>query len=154
MKIRHKEYEIDDSVERVDFGAVHGWLTTAYWSVGITRDEIIRGAAGSGSVVGCYGPDGQTGYLRVISDEIRFAYFADVFVDERCRGRGMARAMMRFALELPKYKGVCTWLLATEDTRVYEGLGFKTLEKPEKWMMLQRPISIKIHKAAKPHTVK
>jgi GNAT superfamily N-acetyltransferase len=139
MIIRHKEYEIDDSIERVDFQAVHGWLATAYWCLGVERDEVICGAQGANGVVGCYGGSGQVGYLRVISDEARFAYFADVFVDEKHRGRGIGRAMMRFALDMPKYGDVGIWLIATEDARVYAGLGFKPLEKPEKWMMLTRP---------------
>jgi GNAT superfamily N-acetyltransferase len=140
MIIGHKEYEIDDSLERVDFQAVHGWLATAYWSLGVTRDEVIRGAQCANSVIGCYDLSGlQAGYLRVISDEARFAYFADVFVDEKFRGRGIGRAMMRFALDMPKYGDVGIWLIATEDTRVYAGLGFKPIEKPEKWMMLVRP---------------
>ncbi len=140
MKTRFKDkYEIDDSLERIDFSVLEKWLSETWWSPGIGREEIIRGANKSTIVVGCYGENGQVGYLRVVSDKTRFAYFMDVFVDERHRRKGIASAMMQFVMNHPDFKYVYQWLLATKDAHgVYEKLGFRPLPNPGSWMMIRK----------------
>jgi GNAT superfamily N-acetyltransferase len=92
-------------------------------------------------VVGAYTPDKQqVGYLRVVSDRATFAWIADVYVDELHRGKGLATAMMRFALEHPQYQGLRKWALATRDAHeLYKSVGFTPLPAPERWMMYRPP---------------
>ena len=136
MKRPHGEYEIDDARERLDFQTVHGWLTGTYWSPGIDRDTVERGARHSALVVGAYREDKQVGYLRVVSDTTRFAWVCDVYVDEAHRGRGLAKEMIRFAQENPELKEVFRWLLATRDAHdVYRSVGFTELPEPGRWML-------------------
>ena len=134
----HDGYEIDDSRERVDFTSVHAWLAGAYWSQGETREMIERAAAGSTLVVGAYAGTQQVGYLRVVSDRVTFAWVSDVFVAEAHRKRGIARAMVRFAVEHPEFQNMRRWLLATRDAHgVYASLGFAGLTKPQSMMELR-----------------
>lgn len=146
MKTTYKEeYEIDDSFDRIDFDIVQRWLSGAYWSPGIEKGEVVKGAANSSMVVGCYFKGAQAGYLRAVSDKTRFGYLLDVFVDEKHRGKGIARGMIRFVLEHPDLKGVYQWLLATKDAHgVYSKLGFAPLADPEKWMMIKKERERKI----------
>lgn len=140
MKKCFKEYEIDDFFDRVDFNVVEKWLSGTYWSPGIEKSEIIQGAKNSSAVVGCYYGDEQVAYLRVISDRTRFAYFLDVFVDEKHRRKGIAQAMIKFVFEHPDFKDVYQWLLATRDGHgVYTKLGFQPLPNPEAWMIIKKP---------------
>lgn len=45
MKINFRDkYEIDDSLERIDFSVLEKWLSGTWWSPGIGREEIIQGA--------------------------------------------------------------------------------------------------------------
>lgn len=135
-----RAYEIDASLARFDFARVHAWLKTAYWSVDITRAEVERGFGHSTLVVGAYGATGQVGCLRVVSDRTRFAYIMDAFVEEGQRGGGIARAMVRFALEHPDLAPVYQWRLATDDAHgVYAKLGFTRITDEERWMVLARP---------------
>jgi GNAT superfamily N-acetyltransferase len=137
MTRSHDDYEIDDRRDRIDFERVHSWLTTTYWSPGIARERVERAANGSSLVIGVYRGKEQVGYARVISDRTTFGYLADVFVDEAHRGRGIARAMVRFALDSPDHQGLRRWLLATADAHaVYAGVGFVPLPMPERWMAL------------------
>ena len=134
------DYEIDDDMERVQFERVHGWLTHSYWSPGIARDLVERAAANSCIVIGCYLRDRQVGYARVLSDTVRFAYMADVFVDEGHRRKGLAGAMVRFAQAHPAIADVKSILLATRDAhQVYKAVGFTELQNPEIWMRWLRP---------------
>jgi len=140
MKSRFKEYILDDAISSIDFACVTQWLAGSYWSAGIARPEVEKGARNSALVVGAYGPEGaQAGYARVASDKTRFAYVMDVFVDETHRGKGLAGAMLRFAMDHPELQDVYQWLLATQDAQgVYAKLGFKPLEYPERWMVLRK----------------
>ena len=60
-------------------------------------------------------------------------------MDPAHRKKGLAKAMVRFALEHPDFKPVYGWLLATKDAHtVYSALGFTPLSAPEKWMTLNK----------------
>ena len=111
-------------------------LSKVYWSPGITGAEVWKGIGNSALVVGAYAEDGrQVGFLRVISDRVRFAYVLDVVVREDRRRQGIARQMVNYALAHPELAEVYHWLLMTSDAHgVYEKCGFEALRTPEKWM--------------------
>ena len=127
--------EVDDDRRRLAFDLVTAWLGTTHWSPGIGREKVEKAARGSAVVVGAYRDGRQVGYLRVVSDGTTFAWIADVFVDEAARGKGVARAMVRFALGHPELQGIRRWMLATRDAHgVYAGVGFKVVDRPESLM--------------------
>jgi nitroimidazol reductase NimA-like FMN-containing flavoprotein (pyridoxamine 5'-phosphate oxidase superfamily)/GNAT superfamily N-acetyltransferase len=141
VEARHGEYRISDDRSRTDFARVAAWLHEAYWCPGIPRWAVERAARGSSLVVGGYAPEGQqVGYLRVVSDRTRFANLMDVFVDPAHRGRGLARAMTRFALEHPEHRGIARWLLGTRDAHgLYAREGFTPLTEPGRLMQRVSP---------------
>ena len=134
-------YQLTDQWERMDFARVQEWLKDSYWVPGISREEVERGARHSALVVGSFTADGsQVGFLRVVSDKTRFAYFMDVFVDPLHRGKGLAKAMMEFVIGHSDFKTVKQWVLATRDAQeVYRPLGFEPLAHPERWMARMIP---------------
>jgi GNAT superfamily N-acetyltransferase len=140
MELLYRGYVIHDEIESIDFRRVTEWLAGSYWSPRISQREVEKGARNSSLVIGSYdAEDVQVGYARIASDKTRFAYIMDVFVEPAHRGKGLAGAMIRFAMEHPEYHDVYQWLLATSDAhRVYEKLGFKPLDHPERWMILRK----------------
>jgi GNAT superfamily N-acetyltransferase len=141
MILRHDDYEIDDSITRQDFDLVFGWLRTTYWwQYGLTREKVERGARHCALVVGAYlDGDGQVAYARVVSDTIRFAWIADVYVAPAHRDKGLARAIVRFALDHPALSDVHVWLLGTRDAHgVYAPLGFARVPDQNNFMILRR----------------
>ena len=129
------KYEISFDPEKIDWPRVHGWLTSSYWTPGISFDRVKKAAENSALGLGAYIDREQVGYLRVISDKTRFAYLCDVWVDERHRGQGIGRAMVQTALEHPDMANV-SWLLATKDAHgVYTKLGFEPLKNPDRCMV-------------------
>jgi GNAT superfamily N-acetyltransferase len=141
MQSVHDGYTLSDELERIDFATVTEWLAGSYWSPGISRKEVERGARHSSLVVGAYdGSGAQVGYARVASDRTRVGFVMDVFVDEQHRKRGLGREMVRFAMEHPDHRPVYRWLLATDDAHgVYEKLGFARHPNPERIMQLAKP---------------
>ena len=136
------EFEIRSGAEAMDFVRVHGWLTTAYWSPGVTQEKVEQAAHNSSLVLGAFVGSQQIGYLRVVSDKTTFAWVCDVFVDESHRGRGVAQALVRNALEDSDHQDMRRWLLATRDAhKTYAAVGFVPLESPERWMLKGKQVT-------------
>jgi GNAT superfamily N-acetyltransferase len=132
-------YEIDDAPGRLDFPKLEEWLSASYWSPRIKEPEIRKGAANSTLVVGCYLDGKQVGYMRLVSDKVRFAWVMDVYVEEAHRRKGIAEGMMRFSMEHPELLDVYSWMLATKDAHsVYSKVGFGPLDRPENVMGLKK----------------
>lgn len=134
-------YEISADSGRVDVDAVHRWLSQeSYWAVGRAREVTERAIAGS-ICVGAYdGAGAQAGFARVVSDRATFAWLCDVFVFAEHRGRGLARAMVAAAMDLPELATVRQWILATADAHgVYAPLGFEPI-RDDRWMVRRRPV--------------
>jgi GNAT superfamily N-acetyltransferase len=137
----HADYEIDDSFARHDFTTVHRWLSETYWwqSPSLPREKLERGARHSALTIGVYHGNQQVGFARVVSDTIRFGWIADVYVAPAHRKQGLARAMVRFALDHPQLKEVNKWLLATKDAHgVYAALGFTPPPDADAYLQLWR----------------
>jgi GNAT superfamily N-acetyltransferase len=133
--------EISSDQQKLNISSVQEMLSKVSWSPGITENEIQKGINNSALVVGAYTEnDRQIGFLRVVSDKIRFAYFTDVVVHPDFRRNGIGQQMVKFALSHPELKDVYQWLLATADAHgVYAKCGFKPLKEPEKWMAIANP---------------
>jgi ribosomal protein S18 acetylase RimI-like enzyme len=130
--------QISSDREKLQIGEIQSMLSGTYWCPGITEIEIWKGIRNSALAVGAYLENGrQIGFLRVVSDKVRFAYLLDVVVADAYRRRGIAREMVRYTLSHPELKEVYQWLLATSDAHgVYRECGFRSLERPEKWMAI------------------
>jgi len=136
-----REFSVRAGPEAMDFDAVTAMLGSAYWSLGIGKEEVERGARNSALVVGAFTEDGrQVGYARAVSDKVRFAYVLDVFVRKEFRNRGAAKLMMKRILEAEELSEVYQWLLITRDAHeLYEKLGFSVISRPNDWMEIRRP---------------
>ncbi|HEY3780969.1 MAG TPA: GNAT family N-acetyltransferase [Fimbriimonadaceae bacterium] len=131
-------YVISNDKSRLDIAKVHSWLTTSYWSPGVSLETVARAAENSALTIGVYLGSEQVGYLRVVSDKTTFAWVADVWVDEPHRGKGLARKMVRAALEDKEHQGLRRWVLATRDAHeIYESCGFVPLPERSRWMVRQ-----------------
>ena len=91
-----------DELNQIDFEHVTHWLSASYWSPGISQAIVEKGARHSTVVVGVFIDGKQVAYGRAISDTTRFAYVADVVVDEAFRQQGIATALMNYLIHHPK----------------------------------------------------
>lgn len=132
-------YEISSDRTRIDFERVHSWLSSSYWSPGVSRERVEQAARGSSLVLGAYLDGTQVAYLRVVSDRTTFAWICDVWVDDDHRGLGIAKAIVRSAMADPDHADLRRWVLATRNAHpVYAACGFQPLPKPESWMVIQK----------------
>ena len=127
--------ELSDDAERIDVDRVHAWLTTSYWTPGITRERVAKQIAGSHCLGAYDAHGGQVGFARLISDKASFAWLADVWIDAPVRGQGIGRRMVRWFLDHSDYATVRRFALVTADAHgVYKGLGFHAPIRPDRYM--------------------
>jgi GNAT superfamily N-acetyltransferase len=127
------EWVISTDPARLQLDVVHGWLVSCYWSPGIRRD-VMDNAFAHSLVAGAYRGGVQIGVARVVTDQATFAWLCDVFVDDRARGLGIARAMVRTLMDDPRLQTLRRWCLATRSAHdVYGPLGFAPVD-PTLWM--------------------
>lgn len=124
--------------DRMDVDRIHGWLSRAYWSVGIPRDVVKR--AMERSLCFAAFVDGvQVGFARAVTDATTFAYVCDVIVDEEHRGKGVGNALITAMMAHPDLQNLRRMGLVTRDAQsLYEPFGFAALANPERHMEVVR----------------
>ena len=128
-------YRLSLMAKDADPVAAHAFLTTSYWSPGISLDTVARAIANSICAT-VHDASGQIGMARVVSDRATFAYLADVYVLAAHRGKGLAWAMVAALQAHPQLQGLRRWLLFTKDAHaVYAKLGWQPLDHPERVML-------------------
>ena len=148
MQAVRDDFLLSSDPDLLDFDIIHGFLSQAYWSVGIPR-ALVEQAARHSRPYGLYHcPTAherrQVGYLRLVTDFTAFAYLADVFVLDHVRGQGLAKWMVRTMLDDPALQEVRGWMLATQDAHeLYRKFGFDALETPRRFMRRNVPPSWK-----------
>jgi GNAT superfamily N-acetyltransferase len=119
---------------RLDVELIHRVLATTYWASNIPR-EIVVGAIAGSIAFGLYEHDRQVGFARVISDMATYAYLADVFVVEECRGRGLGDWLVESIRLHPQLQGLRRFALITRDAGpLYARHGFAAPSEPSGYM--------------------
>jgi predicted N-acetyltransferase YhbS len=117
---------------------IHGVLTETYWSPGIAREVVARGAANSICVVARDDAGALIGFARVVTDRATFAWLCDVIVLPAHQGQGIGRDLVRVLQAHPELGHLRRWLLGTRDAHgVYEKLGFTAIEEPHRLMHIR-----------------
>ncbi len=131
---------IVDGFEKMDFDSVTAMLSSAFWCIGIEKDEVVKGALNSALVVGAFVGDRQVGYARAVSDKTRFAYIMDVYVHQEFQKKGIGQSLVNHILNHEQLADVYQWLLITKDAHeVYGKCGFGELSRPGDWMEIRNP---------------
>ncbi|HVK11922.1 MAG TPA: GNAT family N-acetyltransferase [Gemmataceae bacterium] len=132
-------YTISTDPGRLDFPAVHRFLSTSYWAPGLPMEVLTRAVAGS-LCFGLYHGGEQVGFARVVTDRATFAYLCDAFVLEEHRGRGLSKWLMEVITAHPDLQGLRRFMLVTRDAHgLYEQFGFRPPVRPEGHMEIHRP---------------
>ena len=133
--ITKNEYTISTDKNKIDTRYVYGFLTESYWSPGISFQKVNKGIEGALSF-GIYSREQQIGFARMITDQTSFAYLADVFIDDKFRGKGLGKWFVETILAHPGLQGLRRILLATRDAhKLYEQFGFTPLPNPDRFMV-------------------
>jgi N-acetylglutamate synthase-like GNAT family acetyltransferase len=129
MEWKRGEYLISTDRKPLDLDVVHRFLSEeAYWSRGVSRELVERSIENS-LCFGLYGPGGQIGFARVVTDRAVFAWLADVFVLPPHRGEGLGKWLVETVLAHPDLDGLRRFMLGTADAHsLYERYGFRPVD--------------------------
>ena len=129
------DYTISMDKNKLQVNYIHRYLSTeSYWAKNIPVETVKKSIEGS-ICFGVYNQDVQMGFARVITDEATFAYLADVFIDEKHRGKGLSKKMMTYIMAFLETKQLRRMMLATKDAHaLYEQFGFSAIPDPTKLM--------------------
>ncbi|HRI46566.1 MAG TPA: GNAT family N-acetyltransferase [Ignavibacteriaceae bacterium] len=132
--LRKENYLLTNDNSKLQEDVVLNYLKRSYWAAKTPPEVIIKSIKNS-LCFSLFEGDKQIGFARVITDYARFAYFADVFILEEWRGKGLSKWMLNEILNLPVFKNI-KWMLATSDAhKLYTQFGFEMLMDCEKYMI-------------------
>jgi N-acetylglutamate synthase-like GNAT family acetyltransferase len=139
-------YVISTEKQFLDTDAIYHFLSEeSYWSKGITRETVLKSIENSSICFGVYvgnpkmGKANQVGFVRVVTDFVRFAYIMDVFIVDTYRGKGLSKWLMEIVTEQSVLKDVSSMMLCTNDAHgLYAQYGFQKIENPERYMVRKR----------------
>lgn len=139
MEWTKDEFQISTDKGAIDLDYVHDFLSHSYWSENIPKQVVERSINGSICFSVFHGAR-QIGFARVITDEGTFAYLADVFIDEKFRGKGLSKWLMQVIINYPPLQGLRRFMLATRDAHgLYKQFGFEPLNNVDRWMHIHHP---------------
>lgn len=99
-------FEITSNPVDLDLNVVHAFVSESYWAKNIPLATLEKAISNS-LVFGAYKASGeQVGFARVVTDKATFAYLADVFVLEECRGLGLSKLLMKSVCAHPDLQGL------------------------------------------------
>ncbi len=137
------DYLISTDRSALDAAFIHNYLSNStYWAQGRKLAVVLRSIENS-LCFGLYhlsadGEPRQIGFARVVTDYATFAWLADVFILEEHRRQGLGKWLIDVIVAHPDLQGFRRWVLATKDAHeVYRRVGFRELNRPERWM--ERP---------------
>ena len=135
MQVEQNGFVLTTGKHKMDAELIHQFLTNeSYWSKGITLEKVKRSMEHS-LCFGIFYEDKQVGFARVITDYVRMAYIADVFILPAYRGKGLGKWLMKNILSHPDLQEIKRWLLGTADAHeLYKKFGFTALAHPERFM--------------------
>jgi GNAT superfamily N-acetyltransferase len=133
--ITKDDYTISTDKTKLKLDYVHAFLTTSYWTPGISMEKVRKGIDGA-LCFGMYDQERQVGFAGMITDQASFAYLCDVFIDEKYRGKGLGKWLIESILSHPGLQDLRRIMLATRDAhKLYEKCGFTLITNPERWMV-------------------
>jgi GNAT superfamily N-acetyltransferase len=133
------EYTVSTDPQRLDLETIHGFLSKAYWAVGIPM-ELVKRSIDHSVPFGIYHQGRLIGFGRVITDRATFGYVGDVFVLQEHRGQGLSKWLVECMLAHAELQGFRRWILLTRDAQgLYKKFGFTTPPNPERYMELWKP---------------
>ncbi|WPP49869.1 GNAT family N-acetyltransferase [Catalinimonas niigatensis] len=128
---------VSTDADKLDVEFIHHNLNQTRWAKERTLEEVNTAIENSLNF-GIYYQGQQVGYARLLTDYMFMAYLLDVFVAEEYRGKGFALHLMQSILKDERLRNIKIWRLGTDDAHgLYERVGFKAIEQPEKLMEIK-----------------
>ena len=126
---------ISKDKNKLDIQVIFNFLKNSYWAGDRTIEEVSKSIENS-LCFGLFENRDQIGFGRIITDQVVFAYMADIFIVESKQGLGYGKLLIESMLNDSALKAVKNWYLITKDAQeMYKQIGFKNYDDPNKTVM-------------------
>jgi len=140
MNVIVKDVLISTDKKELDLSYIYAYLSHSYWAKDRTKQNMVLSINNS-ICFGVYLKQKQIGFARLVTDYAVFAYLMDVFIDDAYKGKGYGSILLDHILDLPEFRKVENWKLATLDAHdFYSKKGFRNLKNPNRIMEKYRNI--------------
>ena len=132
-------YKISTDKSLLDLPLIHDYLSNqSYWAKGIKKEQVAKALKHS-LCFGVYANRQQVGLARVVTDYVRMAYLADVFILNPHKGKGLGKRLIKTIMKHPDLMDVSKWTLLTKDAHgLYQQFGFVKPSNLEWYMELRK----------------
>ncbi len=132
-------YTISTDKSLLDLPLIHDYLSIqSYWAKGIEKEQVAKAIKHS-LCFGVYADNKQIGLARVVTDYVRMAYLADVFILDSHQRKGLGKRLLKTIMEHPDLVAVSRWALLTKDAHgLYQQFGFVKPPNPEWYMEIKK----------------
>lgn len=122
------EYLISTDKSFLSVNEICDYLAKSYWANARKR-EMIEKSIDNSTCFGVYHNGKQIGFARVVSDFSTMYWIGDVFINEKYRGNGLGKKLIKCIVESEDFKDL-KGILATRDAHgLYEQFGFELEEE-------------------------
>jgi len=123
MEWEFGEYRISNDKSLLPIERVKELLWNSYWANERSAEAIEKSIHNS-DCYGVYKDKELVGFARVVTDHATVYWLCDVIVDEKHRGQGIGKNLVKRIVESGDYKDI-RGILATKDAHgLYEQFGF------------------------------
>lgn len=116
-------YRISTEKNRLSLDAICGLLRQSYWA-NQRSIAVISKCIENSICFGIYHETGQVGFARIVTDYATMFWLADVIIDEKHRGKGLGKELVRSVLETEEIQGLNGILMTSDAHGLYEPFGF------------------------------
>ena len=128
MELYLDEFLISDDKTLIQPEIVFELLSKSYWA-GERSLETIKKSIENSLCFGVYHAGKQVGFARCVTDYATIYWLADVIIDERYRGQGLGKALVKAVHSHESIKNL-SGILATRDAHaLYERHGFVVVDE-------------------------
>ena len=117
------EYLVSDDDNLLQFERIYELLSNTYWASTRSR-EVIQKSIYNSLCFGIYNRDLQIGFARCITDYSVIYYLADVIIDEKYRGRGLGKLLLRCIVNHETLAPLFGILNTNDAHELYKQFGF------------------------------
>lgn len=123
MEWEFGEYRISNEKSLLSIEKIKELLSKSYWANDRSA-EVIEKAISNSDCYGVYKEKELVGFARVVTDNATVYWLCDVIIDEKHRGKGIGKNLVKRIVESSDYKDI-RGILATRDAHgLYEQVGF------------------------------
>ena len=123
MKVFYQDYVITDNKNLLSPQMVKNLLDGSYWAPDRSLEQIAKSIENSICVSAFY-DEKIVAFGRVVTDQVFFAWIADVIVSPPHRGKGLGKELVQFIQDHPDIPASLQLLRTTDAHGLYEKYGF------------------------------